>query len=79
MALCYKKLWKLLIDRDMTRTDLRLASGISTCTLAKLAKGETVVTSVLDRICDAINCRIEDIVEFESDTPESSKQKKVRQ
>ena len=63
MALCYNRLWKLLIDRGMTRTQMRLAAGISTTTLAKLSKGEDVNTSILVRICDALGCGIHDIVD----------------
>ena len=50
MALCYNRLWKLLIDRGMTRTQMRLAAGISTSTLAKLSKGEDVNSSILVKI-----------------------------
>ena len=63
MALCYNRLWKLLIDRGMTRTQMRLAAGISTTTLAKLSKGEDVNTSILVKICDALGCGIHDIVD----------------
>jgi Predicted transcriptional regulator len=63
MALCYNRLWKLLIDRGMTRTQMRLAAGISTSTLAKLSKGEDVNTSILVKICDALGCGIRDIVD----------------
>ena len=63
MVLCYNRLWKLLIDRGMTRTQMRLAAGISTTTLAKLSKGEDVNTSILVRICDALRCSIHDIVD----------------
>ena len=61
MALCYNRLLKLLIDRGMTRTQMRLAAGISTSTLAKLSKGEDV--NILVRICDALGCGIYDIVD----------------
>lgn len=64
VALCYKKLWKLLIDRGMNKTDLRLLTGISQATLAKLSKGENVNTDVLERICKALKCEISDIVEY---------------
>ena len=70
MAFSYNRLWKLLIDRGMTRTEMRLAVGISTCTLTRLSKGEDVTTTILKRICDTLNCRLEDIVEY---TPESVK------
>ena len=63
MVLCYNRLWKLLIDRGMTRTQMRLAAGISTTTLAKLSKGEDVNTSILVKICDALGCGIRDIVD----------------
>ena len=67
MSFCYKKLWKLLIDRDMTRADLRKATGISTATLARLSKGEDVKTSILLRICSALKCDAGDIMEFQPD------------
>ncbi len=64
MALSYKKLWKLLIDRDMTRTDLRVATGISTATLAKMSRGECIESSIIDRICANLKCDVGDIVSF---------------
>ena len=64
MRVSYNKLWKLLIDRSMTRTEMRLAAGISTSTLAKLNKGEKVNTAILVKICNALNCGLEDIVEY---------------
>ena len=64
MAFCYNKLWKLLIDRGMTRTEMRRAVGLSTCTLAKLSKGEDVTTMILKRICDTFGCDLDDIVEY---------------
>ncbi len=64
MAVSYTKLWKLLIDRDMTRTELRTKAGISTGTLAKLGKNENVNTDVLVRICKAMNCNVADIMDI---------------
>ena len=64
MVLCFNKLWKLLIDRGMTRTEMRLAAGISTSTLAKLNDGVEVNTAILVKICNALNCGLEDIVEY---------------
>ena len=61
--ICYNKLWKLLIDKNMTRTELRLKSGISTVSLAKLGKNESVTTDVLLKICNGIDCDICDILE----------------
>ena len=65
MKMSYKKLWKLLIDKDMNKTDLRKASGISSSSLAKLGKDENVTTDVLLRICKALDCKLDDIVEIE--------------
>ena len=64
MRTSYKKLLKLLIDRDMLKKDLREAAGISTASMAKLGKGENVTTDVLVKICKALDCDISDIVEI---------------
>lgn len=64
MAANYAKLWKTLIDRNLKRTALREMAGISTGTLAKLGKNEYVSTEVLDKICQALDCRVEDVLEF---------------
>ena len=64
MAVSYKKLWILLIEKDMKKTDLRIQSGISTGALAKLGKNENVNTEVLAKICKALDCKIEDIMEM---------------
>ena len=64
MAISYNKLWKLLIDKKMTKTELRLAANISTTTLAKLGKDETVSMDVMLRICKVLNCGIEEVVEI---------------
>lgn len=63
MALSYKKLWKLLIDRDMTRSDLHSMTGVSTATFAKMTKGECIASSIIDRICTAVKCDVGDIME----------------
>ena len=59
----YKKLWKLLIDRDMKKKDLRQIAGISTVSMAKLSKNENLTTDILLKICTALNCDISDIME----------------
>ena len=64
MAISYKKLWKLLIDKDMRKEDLRLKAGISTNTMAKLGKNENVNTGILVKICAALDCDIADIMEI---------------
>ena len=63
MAVSYKKLWKLLIDKDMKKKDLRIATGMTTTALAKLGKNEHVSTEMLAKICKVLECNIEDIVE----------------
>ena len=63
MSLSYKKLWKQLIDRDMTRTELRQATGISPSTFARLSKGDYVASSVIDRICQELKCDVGDMME----------------
>lgn len=63
MSFSYNKLWKLLIDKNMTKSDLRKAIGISSSTLAKMGKGENVSLEVIDKICCLFNCKIEDILE----------------
>ena len=64
MAVSYKKLWKLLIEKDMNKTELRLRAGISTVALAKLGKNENVNTEILAKICAALSCDIADIMEM---------------
>ena len=64
MAVSYKKLWKLLIDRDMMKKDLAAAANISNYTISKMSKGENVTVEILGKICKALNCKIDDIMEF---------------
>ena len=63
MSLSYKKLWKQLIDREMTRTELRQATGMSSSTLARLSRGDYVASSVIDRICQELKCDVGDVME----------------
>lgn len=63
MKISYKKLWMLLIEKDITKPTLRKELGLSTGTMSKLNKGEDVALSVLLRICDYLNCDIGDICE----------------
>ncbi|WP_429086362.1 helix-turn-helix domain-containing protein [Brassicibacter mesophilus] len=62
-SLCYKKLWKLLIDRNMKKCDLRKLADISQSTMAKLSKGQNVTTETLVRICIALDCELNDIAD----------------
>jgi DNA-binding Xre family transcriptional regulator len=72
MAVCYKKLWKLLIDRELKKKDLRTASGLSTASMAKLANNQNVSTETLVRVCKALNCDIADIMEIVPDKMSAS-------
>ena len=67
MALSYKKLWILLIEKDLKKTDLRSLCDIGTSTLAKLGKNEPVSMEVLQKICKALECNIGDIVDYVPD------------
>ena len=67
MVISYKKLWKILIDRDMKKKDLCVAAGISHASMAKLGKNENVTTDVLVKICTALQCDIGDIMELTND------------
>jgi len=66
MIFDYKPLWKMLIDRNMTRSELRVLAGISTRALAKMGKNEDVSTDVLKKICTVLNCDLSDILETKS-------------
>lgn len=67
MTVSYKKLWKLLIDRDMKKKDLESAAGISNYVISKMNKGENVTVEIIGRICCALNCTADDILEFMSE------------
>ncbi len=64
MKISYKKLWKRMIDLEITKSELREKAGISTVTLAKLGKDQTVTMEVLMKICKVLDCNISDICEF---------------
>lgn len=70
MNVSYKKLWKLLIDKDMMKKDLQKEAGISWATLTKMSKGEVVSTEVLMKVCKVLHCDVGDIVEFINDGDE---------
>ena len=65
MAISYKKLWKLLIDRDMKKKDLQKLAGISSATITKLGKNENVSTEIIQKICIALKCDVCDIMEMD--------------
>lgn len=64
MQISYKRLWKLLIDRDMKKTDLAKQANISVATMTKLSKCENVTVDILVRICTALECEFADIMEL---------------
>ena len=65
MKISYKKLWKMLIDKDLRKLDLQKIAGISSTSVAKLSKGENVNTDILVKICKAFDCDTSDIMEIE--------------
>mgnify|MGYP000916268395 FL=1 len=67
MPLSYNKLWKMLIDKNINKTQLHEITGLSTSTITKLVNGDNVNTDVLERICKTLNCEIGDIVEIVED------------
>lgn len=64
MTVSYKKLWKLLIDKDMMKKDLQVAAGISWASVTKMSKGENVSMEILMKVCKALECDVSDIIEF---------------
>ena len=76
MCVSYKKLWKLLIDKDMTRTDLRDAIGASTSTFAKLSRGELISGNIMMKICRELGCNIGDMMDVVLDDEESARSAK---
>lgn len=61
----YKPLFRLLLERDMTKTQLREAIGFSSATLAKMSKGEYIALETIENICKYLNCKIEDVIEIQ--------------
>ena len=64
MAISYKKLWKLLIDRDMKKKDFQQLAGISAASITKLGKNENVNTEIIEKVCMALKCDVSDIMEI---------------
>lgn len=71
MAVSYKRLFKLMIDKKMRKKDLCELAGVSTSTMSKMGRDEIVSLEVIDRICQKLNCNIEDILEILPDSPDS--------
>lgn len=70
MMMSYKKLWKLLIDRDMKKKELCALSGVSSTSIAKMGRNENVNTEILVKICEALECDISEIAEIVNDNRE---------
>lgn len=64
MSISYNKLWKLLVDKKMSKADLRKAADIAPNTMTKLRRDETVNLSILGRICDVLHCDFGDIISY---------------
>lgn len=64
MAISYKKLWKLLIDKDLKKKDLQRISGVSAASITKLTKNENVNTEIIEKVCLALHCDVGDIMEI---------------
>ena len=69
----FKPLWKQLIDKNMTKTELRKKANFSMRTLATMGKNEYVAMSILDKICKTLHCKIEDVIEFTDEESEENK------
>ncbi|MDL2219684.1 helix-turn-helix transcriptional regulator [Ruminococcaceae bacterium OttesenSCG-928-O06] len=67
MAVSYKRLWKLLIDKDMKKRDLKEAANLSPSLMSSLNQDKSVTVNTLSRICEVLNCRIEDVMEIVPD------------
>ncbi|OUQ36569.1 helix-turn-helix domain-containing protein [Massilimicrobiota timonensis] len=67
MAVTYKKLWKILIDKDMKKKDLQSLAGISAASITKLGKNENVNMDIIEKICIALKCDVSDILEITED------------
>lgn len=70
-TISYKRLWKLLIDKDMKKKDLQKISGVSSTSITKLAKNENVNTEIIEKICSALNCDVCDIMEMTDEKTEN--------
>lgn len=73
MPVNYNKLWKMLIDKDISKTELTQLAGITTNAMAKLGRNEDVRVNTLEKLCTSLDCKLDDIVEF---VPEDNKKKK---
>lgn len=75
MAISYKKLWKMMIDKNLNKTELTHLAGITTNAMAKLGRGEEVRMKTLEKLCTSLDCKLDDIVEFIPDSQGSGERK----
>lgn len=73
MATSYKRLWKLLIDKDMKKRDLEQAAGISHYTINKLNRGDNITTEIIEKICLALDCTPDQMMEIIPNNPDERK------
>ena len=73
MNVSYKPLWRLLVEREMSKMDLLYVSGISTCTLSKLSKNQPIKLDTIMKICTALECQLYDVVEFQKINSDNDK------
>ena len=79
MAISYKKLWKLLIDRGMKKGELQQKAGISSSSMAKLGKNENVNTDILVKVCNALGCSLQEIMELVDESNNNKLENKENQ
>ena len=78
MAVSYNRLFKLMIDRKMRKKDLSELAGVSTSTMSKMGRDEIVSLEVIDRICQKLNCNVENVLEILPDSPDNGTSKNVK-
>ena len=78
MAVSYNRLFKLMIDRKMRKKDLCELAGVSTSTMSNMGRDEIVSLEVIDRICQKLNCNVEDVLEIRPDSPDNGTSKNVK-
>ena len=71
MAVSYNRLWKLLVEKKMSKADLRKTSGVSPNTMTKLRRDEPVMLNVLDKICETLSCNYGDVMDYVPDKERS--------
>ena len=78
MAVAYNRLFRLMVDRKMRKKELCELAGVSTSTMSKMGRDEIVSLEVIDRICQKLNCNVEDVLEILPDSPDNGTSKNVK-